>query len=199
VPTIRTSAARAHATTSAGADTRTTGTANSDPVLARTGLGSLTSPWATELAKWQRGPGNGSKPAADRPRYLAEPQEALAELQSSIASAGNGPVRLDDGRTIITHDVVLTAASELARAVAVNNVEVPSTEQVRENLSDLNAAYRIRGASGWICLTNAGNPYDKALSVVRLDPTSARPKFEGVAWPEGVPLKDNCVVPQITR
>lgn len=155
--------------------------------------------WTSELAKWQRSTRNGSRPGNDSPpRYLAEPQEAMAELKRSIAAARIGPVQLDDGRAIIAHDVILTAAKELARAVAVNNTEVPTTKQVKDSLAELSAAYRIHGASGWICLTNSGNPYDKALSVVRLDPESAKLRFEGVAWPEGRPPKDNCVVPQTT-
>ncbi|MCG5212004.1 hypothetical protein [Streptosporangium sp. KLBMP 9127] len=152
--------------------------------------------WSVEIQKWSR---HRSKPRKeDIPRYLAEPQEALDELRAGIAAAKIGDVRLEDGRTIITHDVVLTAAKELAKAAAVSNTEVPSAEHVREILTDLNAAYRVRGASGWICLTNAGNPYDKALSVVRLDPAADELRLEGVAWPEGEPPKNNCVVPQAT-
>ncbi|MDF5754547.1 hypothetical protein [Spongiactinospora sp. TRM90649] len=152
--------------------------------------------WDEEVAKWRRTDEGGaeSKP----PVYLSEPQEAMARLRAGIAAAELGDVALDDGRTIVTHDVVLTAARALTRAASVSRTEVPSTGHVREVLSDLNAAFRIRGASGWICLTNAGNPYDKPLAVVRLDPAADRLVFEGVAWPEGGPPADECVVPQIT-
>jgi hypothetical protein len=155
--------------------------------------------WNVEVEKWERKAAhNGSQPRKeDRPRYLAEPQDAMTELRSDITAAGNiGDVDLDDGRTIATHDVVLTAAKALAKAAAISKTEVPSTERIKQDFAHLNLASRVQGASGWICLTNAGNPYNKASSVVRLDAASEKLRFEGVAWPEGrVPL-DNCAVPQ---
>ncbi|MER6003023.1 hypothetical protein ABT120_30935 [Nonomuraea angiospora] len=156
--------------------------------------------WNIEVAKWWReNTRKGSKPKReDLPRYLAEPQESLARLQHLIATAKIGPVALEDGRTIITHDVVLTAHRALAKAVAISPTEVPSRQDVKDVLADLHAAYRIQGASGLICLTGAGNPYDKALPVVRLDPASGKLTFKGVAWPEGKPPNNNCVVPQTT-
>ncbi|MGW0200736.1 hypothetical protein [Nonomuraea sp. NPDC003201] len=156
--------------------------------------------WNIEVAKWWReNTRKGSKPKReDLPRYLAEPQESLARLQHLIATAKIGPVALEDGRTIITHDVILTAHRALAKAVAISPTEVPSRQDVKDVLADLHAAYRIQGASGLICLTAAGNPYDKALPVVRLDPASGKLTFKGVAWPEGKPPNNNCVVPQTT-
>ncbi|MFI6733595.1 hypothetical protein ACIBI9_11765 [Nonomuraea sp. NPDC050451] len=154
--------------------------------------------WNIEVEKWWR-KNKGSKPKReDLPRYLAEPQESLARLQHLIATAKIGPVALEDGRTIITHDVVLTAHRALAKAVALSPTEVPSQQDVKDVLADLHAAYRIQGASGLICLTGAGNPYDKALPVVRLDPAAGKLTFKGVAWPEGKPPNNNCVVPQTT-
>ncbi|MEV4578634.1 hypothetical protein AB0K16_35870 [Nonomuraea jabiensis] len=149
--------------------------------------------WNAEVEKWWRK--NSRKKREDLPRYLAEPQESLARLQHLIATAKVGPVALEDGRTIITHDVVLTAYRALAKAVGISNTEVPSRQDVKDVLADLHAAYRIQGASGLICLTSAGNPYDKALTVVRLDPASGKLAFKGVAWPEGKPPNGNCVVP----
>ncbi|WP_433431921.1 hypothetical protein [Nonomuraea sp. CA-141351] len=143
--------------------------------------------WSTEAKKWRRG---------DLPGYLAEAQQAMTELREDIAATGLGNVSLEDGRLIIAHDVVLVAAKELAKAAAINNTELPSTAQVTESLPNLNAAYRIQGASGWICLTRAGNPYDKPVPVVRLDGASGKLKLKAVAWPEGGPPKNNCVIPQ---
>ncbi|MDX3109611.1 ABC transporter substrate-binding protein [Nonomuraea angiospora] len=154
--------------------------------------------WNVEVEKWWRkNTREGSKPKReDLPRYLAEPQESLARLQRLISTAKIGPVALEDGRTIVTHDVVLTAYRALAKAVAISATEVPTRQDVKDVLADLHAAYRIQGASGLICLTGAGNPYDKALPVVRLDPASGKLTFKGVAWPEGKPPNNNCVVPQ---
>ncbi|MFC4015892.1 ABC transporter substrate-binding protein [Nonomuraea purpurea] len=130
------------------------------------------------------------------PGYLAEPRQAMTELRQDIVDTGLGDVNLEDGRTIIAHDVVLTAAKELAKAAAINNTELPSTAQVKESLPNLNAAYRVPGASGWICLTRAGNPYNKPVPVVRLDGGSGKVGLKAVAWPQGGPPKNNCVVPQ---
>ncbi|MFB4292419.1 hypothetical protein ACBI99_32580 [Nonomuraea sp. ATR24] len=132
----------------------------------------------------------------DVPRYLAEPRQAMLELRESAAALGN--VDLTDGRAIVTHDVILTAARELAKAVALYGTELPTTDQIKDGLPSLHAAYRIQGASGWICLTNAGNPYNKALPVVRLDAATGRPHLKTVAWPLGTPPENNCVVPQTT-
>ncbi|PZG34454.1 hypothetical protein C1I98_28040 [Spongiactinospora gelatinilytica] len=150
--------------------------------------------WEREVsAWWQRNPG-----AKEPPRHLTEPREALKKLRADIAAAGIGPVALDDGRTIITHDVILTARNALTKAVALSKSEVPEVEHVKEVMSTLNSSFRIQGASGWICLTSAGNPYNKALAVVHLDPASEKLALKGIAWPEGGPPKNNCVIPQIT-
>ncbi|WP_329192263.1 hypothetical protein [Streptomyces sp. NBC_01435] len=124
--------------------------------------------------------------------YCREKKSYTTEQGGSI-----GDVYLDDGRTIVTYDVVLTASRALARAVHTSGEEVPFADRIRKDLGKLNADLRVRGASGWICLTNAGNPYNKALSVVHLEPGSKRLTFEGVAWPTGrAPAReDDCVIP----
>ncbi|MFG3244254.1 hypothetical protein [Streptomyces sp. NPDC048157] len=152
--------------------------------------------WSTELRRWQRDPTHkGQSP----PLYLREAQDAMDTLRQGITEQGGaiGDVYLDDGRTIVTYDVVLTASRALARAVHTSGEEVPSADRIRKDLGKLNADLRVRGASGWICLTNAGNPYNKALSVVHLEPGSKRLTFEGVAWPTGrAPAReDDCVIP----
>ncbi|MER5562292.1 hypothetical protein ABT071_27195 [Streptomyces sp. NPDC002506] len=152
--------------------------------------------WRTELAKWQSDPRTRGQ---DPPLYLREAQDSMNALRRGIADQSGpiGPVDLDDGRTIVTYDVVLTASRALARAVHTSGLEVPTADRVVRDLGKLNSDLRVRGAGGWICLTNAGNPYNKALSVVRLDPGSRKLVFEGVAWPTGHAPghDDNCVVP----
>ncbi|CAM5279367.1 hypothetical protein SXANM310S_03083 [Streptomyces xanthochromogenes] len=152
--------------------------------------------WSTELAKWQNDPKTKGQ---DPPLYLREAQDSMNALRRGIADQSGpiGPVNLDDGRTIVTYDVVLTASRALARAVHTSGLEVPTADRVVRDLGKLNSDLRVRGAGGWICLTNAGNPYNKALSVVRLDPGSRQLVFEGVAWPTGHAPghDDNCVVP----
>jgi hypothetical protein len=122
----------------------------------------------------------------------------MEQLQAEAAAQEGklGPMRLDDGRTIETYDVILTAAKAMSRAAATTKTQVPSTERIAQDYENLNSAFRVQGASGWICLTNAGNPYNKALAIVRLDPTRTKLKFEGLGWPKGTPAADDrCVVP----
>jgi hypothetical protein len=137
--------------------------------------------------------------AVEPSTYLKESQDAMDGLRATIAeqAGGMGAVDLADGRTIVTHDVVLTASRALARAVHTSGQEVPTADRIGKDLGKLNSGLRVRGASGWICLTNAGNPYNKALFVVRLDPGSAKLVLEGAAWPTGhVPRDENdCVIP----
>ncbi|MFG2721821.1 hypothetical protein ACGFW5_26575 [Streptomyces sp. NPDC048416] len=152
--------------------------------------------WSTELAKWRSDPRTQGQ---DPPLYLRQAQDAMNALRRGIADRTGpiGPVNLDDGRTIVTYDVVLTASRALARAVHTSGQEVPTADRVVRDLGKLNSDLRVPGAGGWICLTNAGNPYNKALSVVRLDPGARTLVFEGVAWPTGhAPAHDDtCVVP----
>ncbi|MFE4856738.1 hypothetical protein [Streptomyces sp. NPDC056670] len=152
--------------------------------------------WSAELGKWRSDPRTKGQ---DPPLYLREAQDSMNALRRGIAdqSGSIGPVNLDDGRTIVTYDVVLTASRALARAVHTSGLEVPTADRVVRDLGKLNSDLRVRGAGGWICLTNAGNPYNKALSVVRLDPGARKLVFEGVAWPSGHAPghDDNCVVP----
>ena len=65
----------------------------------------------------------------------------------------------------------------------------------------LHFRHRVRGTSGLICLTSAGNPYDKPLAVVELDPGTdgrGRLKFVGLGWPTGREQPYNCVIPSHT-
>ncbi|GGM22922.1 hypothetical protein GCM10010129_79090 [Streptomyces fumigatiscleroticus] len=149
--------------------------------------------WTTAIARWRKAEHGPGTP----PRYLTEPQDAMKTLRRDIADEAGaiGPVNLDDGRTIMTHDVVLLASRALARAAATSGRELPSRDRVTQDLGKLNAELRVVGAGGWTCLTNAGNPYDKAVPLVRFDPGSRRLTLQGVAWPEGHPPQEDCVVP----
>lgn len=51
------------------------------------------------------------------------------------------------------------------------------------------------GASGWICLDNHGNPYNKAVPVVELAPDAPHQRFAALAWPEGKPPDARCLPP----
>lgn len=148
-------------------------------------------------AAWGKATGG----AKDRPAYLAEPGRELDELRRLVRRQGAGdigPVTLDDSRTMLVHDGVRTIAQAVFLANAQSPGAVPPRERVSAQWSRLESAHRVAGTSGWVCLTNAGNPYDKPVSVVELDPRTRKLAFVGLAWPEGRPQPKDCVVPSGT-
>ncbi|MEV7195923.1 amino acid ABC transporter substrate-binding protein [Streptomyces sp. NPDC093510] len=139
--------------------------------------------------------------AKGRPAYLTEPQRELDELRALIGrgSAGEiGPVRLKDSRTMLVHDGVRTIAKAVLLSNAQTEGTVPPLKRVSDMWQRLEAVNRVRGASGWICLTNAGNAYDKPVAVVELNPRTEELEFVGIGWPEGKPQPEDCRVPSGT-
>ncbi|MFE0172662.1 amino acid ABC transporter substrate-binding protein [Streptomyces sp. NPDC059002] len=149
--------------------------------------------WDRELS------GRGS--TKKRPAYFTEPQQELRELRLLIGrgSAGDiGPVRLEDSRTMLVHDGVRTIAKAVLLANAQTEGTVPPLKRVSDMWQRLEAANRVAGTSGWICLTNAGNAYDKPVAVVELNPSTRKLEFVGIGWPKGRPQPEDCRVPSGT-
>ncbi|MFJ9037543.1 amino acid ABC transporter substrate-binding protein [Streptomyces sp. NPDC102406] len=150
--------------------------------------------WDKALRDWDR----EHPDPASRPEYLTEPRKELAALRRLIGSgtAGDiGPVRLDDSRTMLVHDGVKTIAAAVFLARPGTEGAVPSLRRITAEWPRLESRHHVTGASGWICLTNAGNAYDKPVSVVELDPKTRRVDFVGIGWPTGRPQPKDCVVP----
>lgn len=74
---------------------------------------------------------------------------------------------LEDGRAIMMHDALLTAAQAVRATPAVPN---PTVTDVYRTLSRLRNQGPLPGASGWIALGNDGAPEDKAIPVLRITP-----------------------------
>ncbi|WP_308289593.1 bifunctional serine/threonine-protein kinase/ABC transporter substrate-binding protein [Streptomyces muensis] len=74
---------------------------------------------------------------------------------------------LEDGRAIMMHDALLTAAQAVRATPAVPN---PTVTDVYRTLSRLRNLGPLPGASGWIALGNDGAPADKAIPVLRITP-----------------------------
>ncbi|MFI7342850.1 amino acid ABC transporter substrate-binding protein [Streptomyces sp. NPDC050085] len=150
--------------------------------------------WDTELKNWDK-----SHPdPKSRPAYLTQPQQALNDLRRLVdkGTAGDiGPVRLDDSRTMLVHDGVMTIGEAVFLANQQTEGIVPSLSRIIAEWPRLESAHHIVGTSGWICLTNAGNAYDKPVAVVELDPKSRQVNFVGIGWPKGEPQPKSCVVP----
>ncbi|WP_409239204.1 amino acid ABC transporter substrate-binding protein [Streptomyces sp. PA5.6] len=141
------------------------------------------------------------KRAGERRDHFTEPRAELNKLRTLIdkGSAGDiGPVPLEDSRTMLVYDGTRTIAKAVLLANAQTEGTVPPLKRVSDMWQRLEAVNRVRGTSGWICLTNAGNAYDKPVAVVELDPRTEKLRYVGVGWPTGRPQPDDCRVPSDT-
>lgn len=129
-------------------------------------------------------PARGGSPAAARKLH-----EAVAGDPELF-----GAEALKDGQLTVAYDAMVVAARGIREATPEGS-RTPPLDQVRNQWPHLNGPrLRVNGASGWICLDNHGNPYDKAVAVVEL--TQRRDgRFLAVAWPEGRPPDEECVPP----
>ncbi|MGW1030475.1 hypothetical protein ACWD4J_43740 [Streptomyces sp. NPDC002577] len=84
---------------------------------------------------------------------------------------------------------------QIKGAAAVQDVAIPSLGQVSDQGPLTDSDRGIYGVTGPLCLDNKGNPYNKAVAIVTLDPDDKGVRFEALAWPTGKP-STSCVVPQ---
>ncbi|MBT2383290.1 ABC transporter substrate-binding protein [Streptomyces sp. ISL-11] len=137
--------------------------------------------------------------AADGPETPGGSKASFKELASLAKKFGNtsatgiGPTSLLDSRTIITYDSLTTAITGI-RNDTVGSVSLPTLAEVTNSWLRLHGANRVNGASGWICLDQYGNPYNKAVPIVHLDPATKTAAFDRLAWPEGRPPDANCSI-----
>ncbi|CAM5489900.1 hypothetical protein STANM337S_03492 [Streptomyces tanashiensis] len=137
------------------------------------------------------------KPAPGRtlPRTGGSAQ-AYADFVEDIAKAApkNEPVALADGQAIIAYDAMATAVHAIRQATPEGSA-YPSKEDVGTQWPQVKGSLRVQGASGWICLDNYGNPYNKAVPIVELAQDGTQ-RFVQMAWPEGNPPTDTCLPPK---
>ncbi|MCK1794732.1 amino acid ABC transporter substrate-binding protein [Streptomyces sp. XM4193] len=166
--------------------------------------------WETELSEWIKDwkkTNDGEPRKGQLPQYLTEPKAALDQLEKLIDDTaaegidlGSVP-DLDDSRTMLVHDGVLTVGTALHKVQGTDETRVPSLTDLSQQWSKLHSRHRIKGTSGLICLTSDGNSYNKPVSVVRLHPGKdgeGTLKFAGLAWPTGKEQPENCVIPSDT-
>ncbi|MGC0335203.1 ABC transporter substrate-binding protein [Streptomyces sp. SLBN-8D4] len=166
--------------------------------------------WDTELSAWtkQWKKSRHREPtASELPQYLTEPKAALVGLNDLIKSTistgtdlGSTP-NLEDSRTMLVYDGLVTIGTALHEVQGNDAEQAPSLTDVRQEWSKLQSVHRVRGTSGLICLTSGGNPYDKPVAVVELNPgqgVRGSLKFVGLGWPTGKEQPKNCVIPSGT-
>lgn len=166
--------------------------------------------WSAELAGWNKkwDADHDRKPTNEElPQYLTEPKTALDTLKKRIETTrsegvqlGSAP-NLEDSRTMLVYDGLVTIGKALHQAQRGGAEAVPGREDVGRQWSLLQSRHRVQGTSGLICLTSGGNAYDKPVAVVELDPGGeghGRLKFVGLGWPTGREQPKNCVIPSST-
>ncbi|OEV28002.1 hypothetical protein AN219_21430 [Streptomyces nanshensis] len=166
--------------------------------------------WREELADWREKweADHDREPTEEElPQYLTEPEAALETLKKLIGTTRSEGVNLgsvpnlEDSRTMLVHDGLVTIGKALHHAQEGGAEAVPGREDVGSQWSLFHSRHRVRGTSGLICLTSGGNAYDKPAAVVELDPGRegrGKLKFVGLGWPEGREQPENCVIPSGT-
>ncbi|MFF3244620.1 hypothetical protein ACFYWY_12995 [Streptomyces sp. NPDC002870] len=120
----------------------------------------------------------------------------LERLSADPEVGDIGPVELTDSRTITFYDAGLTAITAI-RMRDDGDPVIPALGRISDSWLRLHGMGKVEGASGWICLDNYGNPYNKAVSVVELAPDiPGRIRFVGLAWPTGKPTPKDCTAPR---
>ncbi|MFI1939257.1 ABC transporter substrate-binding protein [Streptomyces purpureus] len=104
-----------------------------------------------------------------------------------------GPIALADGQSIVAYDAMATAVHAIRQATPTGST-LPELRDVGAQWPQVKGSLRVEGASGWICLDNYGNPYNKAVPIVELALDGSQ-RFVQMAWPEGHPPNDNCLPP----
>ncbi|MFF2328776.1 MULTISPECIES: hypothetical protein [unclassified Streptomyces] len=145
---------------------------------------------------WAAAEGKGAAATGGSP---ADYQEFL-DLLATVAKKPAGPAGpaghrdLTDGQVIVAYDAMSLAVHGIRQATPEGK-RLPQLRDVGEQWPRVKGSLRVSGASGWICLDNHGNPYNKAVPVVELAPEDARQRFVAIAWPEGKPPDPACLTP----
>ncbi|MFJ8662433.1 ABC transporter substrate-binding protein [Streptomyces sp. NPDC093795] len=119
---------------------------------------------------------------------------AYSTFLTDIARASKKPVPLADGQAIVAYDAMATAVHAIRQATPQGS-HYPELADVVTQWPQVKGSLRVQGASGWICLDNYGNPYNKAVPIVELAQDGSQ-RFVQIAWPEGKPPTLSCLPPK---
>ncbi|MGA5197842.1 hypothetical protein [Streptomyces exfoliatus] len=123
-------------------------------------------------------------------------EQAYGDFLKDIARAApqGNPVALADGQAIVAYDAMATAVHAIRQATPQGS-RYPELADVATQWPQVKGSLRVQGASGWICLDNYGNPYNKAVPIVELAQDGSQ-RFVQIAWPEGRPPAASCLPPK---
>ncbi|RSS43489.1 ABC transporter substrate-binding protein [Streptomyces sp. WAC08241] len=119
---------------------------------------------------------------------------AYETFLGDITRGTKQPPALTDGQAIVAYDAMATAVHAIRQATP-QGARHPAAADVAAQWPQVKGSLRVEGASGWICLDNYGNPYDKAVPIVELAPDGSQ-RFVQIAWPEGQPPQSPCLPPK---
>lgn len=135
------------------------------------------------------------KPAPGRPVPATGGSTAAYEtFLADIARVSKERVALADGQAIVAYDAMATAVHAIRQATP-QGAQYPELADVGTQWPQVKGSLRVAGASGWICLDNFGNPFNKAVPIVELAQDGSQ-KFVQLAWPEKTPPKKDCLPPR---
>ncbi|WP_274561291.1 ABC transporter substrate-binding protein [Streptomyces spiramyceticus] len=143
---------------------------------------------------WRRSGAPTTGGSAADYRTFTELLDLAADLAADPAVGPIGPTSLTDGQAIIAYDAMATAVHGIRQAT-VQDAKLPAITDVVTQWPQVKGSLKVAGASGWICLDNHGNPYNKAVPIVELARDGSQ-RFVEIAWPEGKPPAQTCLPPR---
>ncbi|MGX1883651.1 ABC transporter substrate-binding protein [Streptomyces sp. NPDC055287] len=134
------------------------------------------------------------QPGAPRTGGSPAAYKVFTDLLEKAADPDIGPIgrtSLTDGQAIIAYDAMATAVRGIREATVE---KLPAIRDVVTQWPQLKGPLKVEGASGWICLDNHGNPYNKAVPIVELARDGSQ-RFVEIAWPEEKAPAQDCLPP----
>lgn len=109
------------------------------------------------------------------PRMWQEKPTAVSKVSAGYFAEGGWMSEhfpsdpLDDGQAMVGHDATLTAVRAIR--MAAEQGDRLTTSVVGAMFTQMHGTFRVRGASGFLAFHNNGNPVNKALPILELQPS----------------------------
>jgi ABC-type branched-subunit amino acid transport system substrate-binding protein len=128
----------------------------------------------------------------------SDAQREVQQLKGRLGALGLDTADLEDSRLMTIYDATRTAVKNI-RLQLGDDERIPRLDEVWSGWHRLKGSEKVHGTTGWICLDNDGNAFDKAVHLVYLNPAwkeGGKITFDRVAWPAGEKLDATCTAPR---